>query len=88
MHHNFEGSVEMLVALFSYSDGGQQSFRNISHNDPNEKDNGLHPVVAQGHASYEQDPSQYNSHCTDHMDEVGDLHGNGSLWMRREEVAV
>lgn len=63
----------------SHSDGGQQSFRHVGHDDANEEDDGLQPTVAQDESQDEEGDSQENSHSRDDMDEVLDLFGDGSF---------
>ena len=65
--------------LSTYSDGGQQPFRHVSHNDADEEDDSLQPAVTQDDGQDEECDSQKDGHTCDDMDEMLDLFGDGGL---------
>lgn len=63
----------------TYSDGGQQPFRHVCHNDANEEDDSLQPGVTQDDGQDEKCDTQEDSHTSDNVDEVLDLLSNGGF---------
>lgn len=65
--------------LATHSDGGQQPFRHVGHNDANKKNNSLQPDVAQDKWEPKESDTEEDGHCCDQMDEGFDLHSHGGL---------
>ena len=45
----------------------------IGHNDANDKDDGLNPVVAHGHGDDEEDEAEGEGYASDEVDKLADL---------------
>ena len=63
-----------------HSDSGEESFRDVGHNDPDDKDDALQPAVAEGEADDEEGHSEHDCHRRDDVNEVADLSGDGRGW--------
>ena len=60
-------------------DCGQQAFRHVRHNDADEEDDSLEPVVANAKGKNEEDGAQGGGEQGHQFDEVLDLQSNGGL---------
>ncbi len=69
----------MFKDLSTYSNGGQQPFRHVSHDDADKEDDSLQPAVTQDDGQDKKRDAQEDSHTCDDMDEVLDLLGNGGF---------
>ena len=65
--------------MSTYSDGGQQPFGHVSHNDADEEDDGLQPRVTQDDGQDEKGDAQEDGHACDDVDEMLDLFGDGGF---------
>ena len=63
----------------AHRDGGKETLWHVSHNNANEKDDGVEPVVAEDEGNYEEGDPEEDCNGRDEVDEVGDLLGYGSL---------
>merc|ERR1719431_192905 len=61
------------------SDRGQETLGHIRHNDANEEDDGIQPVVAEDEGNDEKGYSEEDGNSSDYVDEMLNLLGNGSL---------
>ena len=60
-------------------DGGEQALGHVGHNDADQEDDGVEPVVVENDSDDEESDAQENGHARDYVDEVGDLAGYGRL---------
>ena len=73
----------------TYGDSSEQSLRHVSHNDTNEEDDSIEPVISQDEGDDEEGHSEENGHSSDDMDEMGNLFGNGSVtWSRNIDAFI
>ena len=56
-----------------YRDGGEQSFRHIGDDDPDEEDDGIQPVVPEYEGDDEEGDTEEDCHPGDEVDEMADL---------------
>ena len=61
------------------SDGGEEALRYVCHNDPDEEDDSVEPVVAEDEGDDEEADAKEDSDGGDDVDEVLDFLGNGGL---------
>ena len=61
------------------SDGGEEALRYVRHNDPDEEDDSVEPVVAQDEGDYEETDAKEDGDGGDDVDEVLYLLGDGGL---------
>ena len=61
------------------SGGSEQALRLVCHNDPDEKDDSVEPVVAEDEGDDEEANAKEDSSGGDDVDEVLDLLGNEGL---------
>ena len=61
------------------SDGGEEALRYVCHNDPDEEDDSVEPVVAEDEGNDEEADAKEDSDGGDDVDEVGDLFGDRSV---------
>ena len=73
-----EGSEQGLPQA-SYRDGGQQTFRHVGYNDPDEEDDGLEPGVLEDQRKDEEGHAQEHGHARDDVDKMFNLRSDGSL---------
>jgi hypothetical protein len=57
------------------SDRGQEAFRHVGDDDPDEEDDGVTPVVAEYEGDDEEDDADEDGHARDDVNEVVDLPG-------------
>ena len=62
-----------------YRHSSQQSLRHVSHDDTDQEDYCIQPVVAQDEGDDEESHSKEYSHASDDVDEMFDLTGNWGL---------
>merc|ERR1719384_1086505 len=60
-------------------DGGQQTLGHVGHDDTDQEDDGVQPVVAEDEGDDEESDSEEDSDSGDDVDEVSNLLSNGSL---------
>ena len=61
------------------SDSGEETLGYVCHNDPDEEDDSVEPVVAEDEGDDEEADAKEDSDSGDDVDEVLDLLGNGGL---------
>ena len=61
------------------SDCSEEAFRYVCHNDPDEEDDSVEPVVAEDEGDDEEADAKEDGDGGDDVDEVGDLLGNRSV---------
>ena len=61
------------------SDGSEKALGYVCHNDPDEEDDSVEPVVAQDEGDDEEADAKEDSDGGDDVDEVGDLFGDRSV---------
>ena len=61
------------------SDGSEEALGYVCHNDPDEEDDSVEPVVAEDEGDDEEADAKEDSDSGDDVDEVLDLLGNGGL---------
>ena len=65
--------------LFTYSDSGQKTLRDVGNNDTDEENDSLQPEISQDEGNDEEGDTEENSHSGDDVDEMGNLLGNRGL---------
>ena len=68
-----------MLAAATYSDSSQQTFGHVSHDDTNQEDDSIQPIVAQDEGDDEECDAQEDGHARDDVDEVVDLLMDGGL---------
>jgi len=63
----------------TYCDSGEQTFRHISHNDTNQENDSIQPIVTQDEGNDKERYTKEDGHSGDDVDEMGDLTSNGCL---------
>lgn len=63
----------------THSDSGKQTFGHVGHNDTNEEDDSVQPMVAQDESNHEESHTQEDGHTSDQVDEMVDFLGDGGL---------
>ena len=63
----------------THGDGSEQTFGYVGHDDTDEEDDGIEPLVAERKSDDEESHSQEHGHSGDQVDEVGNLAGDRSL---------
>ena len=58
-------------------DSGQKTFRHVGHDDADQEDDSIQPLVAQAQGDDEESDTQKDSHARDDVDEVLDLTSDG-----------
>ena len=61
------------------SDGSKEAFRYVCHNDPDEEDDSVEPVVAEDEGDDEEGDAKEDGDAGDDVDEVLDLFGDRGL---------
>ena len=61
------------------SDGSEEALRYVCHNDPDEEDDSVEPVVAEDESDDEEGDAEEDGNAGDDVDEVFNLFGNGGL---------
>ena len=61
------------------SDGGEEALRYVRHNDPDEEDDSVEPVVAEDEGDDEESDSEEDGDTGDDVDEMGNFLGNWSI---------
>ena len=61
------------------SDSSKEPLRYVRHNDPDEEDDSVEPVVAEDEGDDEEADAKEDSDGGDDVDEVGDLFGDRSV---------
>lgn len=64
---------------FTHRDSCEQSLRNVGNDDSYKENYSLQPSVFKDQREDEEADTQEHSHSSDEVDEVLNLHGNGSL---------
>ncbi len=63
----------------THGDSGQQTLGYICHNDTNQEDDSIQPVVAQDESNDKEGHAQEHSHAGDDVDEMSNLPSNRGL---------
>jgi hypothetical protein len=63
----------------THSDSGEQTFGHVGHDDTNEEDDSVQPMVAEDESNDEEGHTQEDSHTSDQVDEMVDFLGDGGL---------
>ena len=61
------------------SDSGQETLRHVGHNDTDQEDDGIKPVVAKDEGNDEEADTEEDGDSGDDVDEMLNFLGNGSL---------
>ena len=59
--------------VFSYRDGGEETFWNVGDDDADQEDDGVEPVVSEDECDDEEWDTEEDGHSCDEVDEVTDL---------------
>merc|ERR1719486_37927 len=72
-------SISLAIGGETHSDSGKETLGHVGHDDTDEEDDRVQPVVTQDEGNDEEADTEEDSDPGDDVDEVLDLLGNGGL---------